>query len=436
MHNLDPLHARPELDLQAEFKAGDCGRLHPSRPIADLGDDAVVQSDVSSDLAQAAVADGSDEVGGNLAHDLRDGVSAGSDRPVGAVGVGSVALRPSHETTVSASASVDPTSGLELASTSALGLKYPRLDSEVVQVIASFVPTMPTESWDSVADFVREAVAAAGPKRRDTAKRWMSVVGLLAYWCHDVACIDLTYEAVFDPNVIERFIEQTPSVNPHTRGGYRSVLMAVAEELVGPQLRSYRHTPYERSLYADPYSRDELVELRSVRDHQGTAYRRLNLGVFLALGAGAGISSGEISRLRQEHITRGADAIVVEAPGHDRLKPRAVPMLAEWEDLLVPALNPTLPEALVFLPRRTMVDSKNAVNEFLSHCNDMTVWPANRRLRATWVVRHLDARTPLPDLIEAAGYDSMSKFQRFLPHLTRHPEPNRSAAMRLAGDQS
>lgn len=264
----------------------------------------------------------------------------------------------------------------------------------------------------------------------------MSVVGLLAYWCHDVACIDLTYEAVFDPTVIERFIEQTPSVNPHTRGGYRSVLMAVAEELVGPQLRSYRHTPYERSLYADPYSRDELVELRSVRDHQGTEYRRLNLGVFLALGAGAGISSGEISRLRQQHITRGADAIVVEAPGHDRLKPRAVPMLAEWEDLLVPALDPTLPEALVFLPRRTMVDSKNAVNEFLSHCNDMTVWPANRRLRATWVVRHLDARTPLPDLIEAAGYDSMSKFQRFLPHLSRHPEPNRSSAMRLAGGQS
>ena len=432
--------SRPKADVETTFNSDNSDGLDPCRATENLRDKRVVDSGLASNEPQASSSNGPLQVECDLAHELGVPVAARLERPLRTADTRRVALGSDHDLSVDRAGltnTVCASGELELRSTLLGGVSYHHigLTEEVVTKISIYTPHLPAEDWDAIKGFVRQAVADAKPRRVDTAHNMLMCATRLSHWCHAVACYELTYEVVFNIETIERFVDQMRSDNPHTKGTYRSRLIAMANQLVGPQGSSYRHKQFPRSTAANAYSGEEQIDLRTIRNNQGTEYRRLNLGVFLALGAGAGISSGEMNRVRQSHIRKEGGGFVVDVLGTNR-RNRTVPVLAVWEDLLVPALNSSLPGTWVFLPRRVLEISPNAVNGFVSSCNSVTTQPTIWRLRATWLVTHLNAGTPLPDLLEAAGYEGLAKFERLLPFLERYESSERLSKMRLGGDAS
>lgn len=430
---------RPQADIETTFNPENSDRLDPRGTTKNLREEGVVNTRLSSDAPEASTSNGLLEVDSNLAHELGVRVAARLDRPQHTAEVRRIALGPDHNDSLALAEITNTTCTsveLELRSTPSIGVSYHQsLPKEVREQISIYTPRIPAEDWEAIEHFVRQAVSDAEPKRLDTTKIWLHVVTGLARWCHEVACFELTYEVVFNVTTIERYLAQVPSDKPHTKATYRSRLMSIADQLVGPQLHSFRHKQFPRSTSADAYSPEEQLDLRTVRNNQATDYRRVNLGALIALGAGAGISTGEINRVRHAHVREHAGGLVVDVVGTNRPS-RTVPVLAKWEDLLFQAFDPSRPNSWLFMPRREFEDSPNAATRLVATCNSVTTQPTIWRLRATWVVAHLNAGTPLPDLLESAGYESLAKFERFVPFLDRLPSDTRLTAMRLDGDHA
>lgn len=431
--------SRPQADVETTFNPTNSDRFDPRGTTKNLREEGVVNARLSSDVPEASASNGVFEVDSDLAHELGVRVTARLDRPQHTAEVRRIALGPDHADRLVHSEITNTTCTpveLELRSTLATGVSYHHSVPEEVQVrINNYVPRIPAEDWAPIASFVRQAVADAEPKRLDTTRNMLAVVTSLADWCNAVACCEVTYPVVFEVTMIERFIAQLDGVLPKTKATYRSVLLRVAEKLVGPQLSSYRYKQFPRSTAPDAYSAEEQLDLRTIRNNQVTDYRRTNLGVFIALGAGAGISTGELNRARHSHLREFAGGLVLDVQGTNRSS-RTVPVLAKWEDMLRDSLDGFTKNSWLFAPLRENEDSPNSATRLVASCNSVTTQPTLWRLRATWLVDHLNAGTPLPDLLEAAGYESLSKFERFIPFLDRHEPTTRLAAMRLSGNQS
>ena len=93
-------------------------------------------------------------------------------------------------------------------------------------------------------------------------------------------------------------------------------------------------------------------------------------------------------------------------------------MLAEWEPLMRRALEGLDATDPVFgMPGRTTY--KNLLSGFVEH----TVGeerPRSNRLRATWIVAHLRARTDMRALMEAAAvskFENLARYLQFVPEL-------------------
>ena len=92
---------------------------------------------------------------------------------------------------------------------------------------------------------------------------------------------------------------------------------------------------------------------------------------------------------------------------------RAVPVLREYEVEVPPSGR--RPVGPVFLPGRNGIDRRQVPN-FIAGCPAGSLGGPNaNRLRNTWIVRHLSARTHLSVLAEAAGVraDQLVRYQAF-----------------------
>ena len=153
--------------------------------------------------------------------------------------------------------------------------------------------------------------------------------------------------------------------------------------------------------------------MRGYLDGQSTEFRRRTLGAIMSLGAGAGLSAHEMLTVRPEHLEPTCAALLVHVGGPRK---RTVPLVAEWEDLLFDAVDLAEEGQYFFLPR-TSRQAKNALWNFLRHCNGHGIRPNPQRLRSTWLVTQLNGGTPLSTLMWAAGLKEMSSLNRYLRFL-------------------
>ena len=428
--------ARPQSDAQTDFEPRDCGGFDPTTPTENGGNDRVRDAGLDRDGTQTPTVDSALKVEGNLSHDLSGGFGAALNRPVGTALTGSVALRSDHVDTLSDSPSnnlnVDFSAESTLRSTPFTGRNYDhqQIAADVSRHIDRYTPKIPLEFWELIEVFVRAAVNDAQPTRIDTAKNWLNAVAYLVAWCVQTACLEITREVVFATETIDRYVNEADIPIGHSRGTTRSRLYDVADRLVGPQERSGEYERYPRSATPAPYSRKEKSQLRSLMVSQSTNYRRRNLGVLYGLGAGAGLSAGEMLSVLRDDVSSTPSGLTVVVSG---TRARVVPVVAEWEDVLEEALGVMPADELLLLPTRTNPAGYHALSCFVNRCRSTSVHPNSQRLRSTWLVAHLNAGTPLPLLVRAAGLTSMSMFDKYLQFVDVGKHDLDSNILRLGG---
>jgi len=273
---------------------------------------------------------------------------------------------------------------------------------------ADYSPALNAGSWAAIADFTLASVAdTVDALPYDTADLNSAATRLVA-WCWETAGLPLDRHIVFHRDTIARFISVgCPELKPASRGNLRSMLLRMSEILGQPAPRRLKALP--PSDPSAPYSAEELVSLRSWASGQSTASRRANASVLLAIGAGAGLSAFEIGELRVADIQVDELGVLVNVTGS---RARSVPVLREWEDALIDRVASMDPEKYAFRENHTTF-YPNLVSNFVDRGHPTRVRLTTQRLRATWIVRHLVAGTPVVALMDAAGVESLEAFTRY-----------------------
>ncbi|MEC5151702.1 hypothetical protein [Cryobacterium sp. GrIS_2_6] len=136
------------------------------------------------------------------------------------------------------------------------------------------------------------------------------------------------------------------------------------------------------------------------------------------LAAGCARTTAEIMHLKVEDVDSTAGGVTITVTG---ASPRTVVCLADWEDDVRRLLDGPPVLDYVFVKDERPSNAVAYVNKFLNSTAKGREFPTVERLRSTWIVGHLEARTPIVALVEALGVKTFSMFKRLAPFV-RMPE--------------
>lgn len=283
----------------------------------------------------------------------------------------------------------------------------PRRVPALVRDISEYVPDLPADDWLAIRDFVVGAARDAIPQVPYPETAVMNAIAHHVDWCVNVAGYTLSRETVFRRDVIGAAATIMPTTHSSTRGRRRSLMLRVGEVL-GIIPLATPMVPLAAASPSTPYTPPEVYEVVRWAQNQREE-RRASSRALVALGLGAGSPSREICTARSGDVT--ADGIAVMLTG------RAVPVQGEWQDELAQlAASAPRPETPLFRPG--VAWHKNMVTNFVATSIPDGLPPTVQRMRATWLVEHLAAGTPMQDLLAAAGLKSMDalvRYEAFLP---------------------
>lgn len=271
----------------------------------------------------------------------------------------------------------------------------------------NYRPHIDPAYWEAIREFVRHVVIACEGHVPYPVSELYRAASEFALWGWQSAGLPLEVDGLFERSVVAYYVQVgCGQLTAAARGNRRSMLLRMTEHLTssGPT----RLPPLPPSEPSEPYTQKQTVSVISWARAQSTAERRTSAHVLVCLGLGAGLSAGEIILTRTDDIQRSGGDITINVTSG---RARRVPMLREFAQLL-PHQEQLRPETFAFRPNRSMA-YVNAISNFIARGNDGGVKPHTQRMRATWIVRQLEARTPLSVLVKAAGVDSLDALARF-----------------------
>jgi len=259
----------------------------------------------------------------------------------------------------------------------------------------------------AVCDAVRHSTSSA-----TNAAKYLSHLSDFAAWAHAQG-IPLALNALLDPDVIERYIAVgMPGARDSTRATRRAILRRIARRCASPPQDLPLPIAYRR--IRPPYSPEEVQGLLALARAQPTPSRRRTMHAILHLGLGCGIASRDLAWVRGQDIMQLPDgAISVTVSGGTR--PRAVVALHAHETALLELSRFTSSGLLIGGSTR---GRRNVTRGPLARVVGGEDLPRleTARLRSTWLLTHLRARTPLPTLMTAAGLTTVRPLEDLLHH--------------------
>lgn len=288
-------------------------------------------------------------------------------------------------------------------------------------IFDSYQPAISKESWSACRDFVIETIQSryGHDRSEQDIKKALSLLTGFADWALNAAVgyIDAT---VLTPEYIDAYRTfRGGEVDTAFAERERKTLYALAGERVAREARPTSTT----SRGAQPYSRAEQDEIVRWTERQSTDARRRTCRAMAALGLGCGVSPKEMLHARRRDIITLADGM----PGL-AVDGREVPVTIEWSDALRSLVDGDPDEYLV--APGCLVRRADLMKTISARHGQPA--PTAQRMRATWLLAHVDGGTPLNTLIEAAGLGSEDFLRRLLPYAERPTGAARLAALRLS----
>lgn len=300
---------------------------------------------------------------------------------------------------------------------------YAVLAEEVRHTLMTHTPRT-SDDWARIKEFTRDACALAAPQTAYTASLLMTVAVPFVAWCVNEKGWPMQADVVFSRQAIDKYVTlENRNKAEGTRRNYRAMLMRISE-VVAPEEHAEALTPLSRKRVASPYTSAEMEGFRKWAAAQSFGQKRYRAMLMLVLCAGAGLRSSDLSALHATDIVVDERGVLLNIHGTN---PRIVPLRREWESWMVTLLElaPT-DEPLWGKPNRT--DKSNLLSSFTQYT--VGTFPRGDRLRATWIVAHLQAGTPIKELFRATGLDKMENLPRYLEYVTSLEVDEYRAALR------
>lgn len=264
--------------------------------------------------------------------------------------------------------------------------------------------------WGEIRDAAIEILHASAPQdRADAYAQHNAIAGYLRY-CHLVAGVDLTMPGVLNPELIDRYVDQTRAdAQPNTRRRLAQRLNRIranALHLTAPETRHSGRRP--AAFVADAA---ELLRAKDWADSLPNHRLRHNANVVVCLAAGAGLLTSEIETARLRDFATVDGVLTITVGG------RVVPVRHEWRARLEQRLRPRGDDDLLLQSEQQIDSTTHAMAIFTRHAR----CPRPMRLRANYIVTLLNAAVPLPEILRVTGLEHTASLQRYLPYVTAPP---------------
>jgi hypothetical protein len=290
----------------------------------------------------------------------------------------------------------------------------PQIASRVIEkIILEFRPLqISSADWNAVGPGIRAVVlkSACSPA---TARKHLTHTAAFAIWARTEGA-DIV-EALNDADWIERYVAVgMAGYRESTRATRRSALRCIARRTAPSSTPKAEAISYR--VLKPPYESWQVRRFVELAESQPTKAQRRNLGAVLALGLGAGLDGRDMAWVRGVDVRRGVSALHVRVSGGSR--PREVVVLDRFADRIEDSAA-GMGDGLV-IGGQTL-GRHNVTSVALGRMIGDRALPTllASRLRSTWLVTHLNMRTPLPILLPAAGL----KTARPLGDLLAYTEP-------------
>ncbi|WP_167726411.1 tyrosine-type recombinase/integrase [Cryobacterium sp. TMT3-29-2] len=282
----------------------------------------------------------------------------------------------------------------------------------VQRVIDNYVAVMPAVHWTTIESFVRDSVTSLGLQTRGVARNYLAATAKFAHWLWQTAAANLDPAAAFRPALIRRFVHDVMPARAETyqqQTAQRLNSLVTHFTAATPDRQTRNHPASVR-----PYANRDLITFRSSAARRTNEERRMNAHVLLALGAGAGMRAEEIALARVSDVSTDGDDLLVSVRGNH---PRSVPLRVEWRRALATGINGREPGEWLFAGYRLPEYPARVIHQFGIDAPDEPT-PSATRLRATWIVRHLNAGLRLDILLELAGLASPTSLAPYVRAMT------------------
>lgn len=298
-----------------------------------------------------------------------------------------------------------------------------------LSVVRTYVPAggRAARAWPQTDSIVR-CITAASTSSTSNAAKYLSHLADFAAWAHSEG-ISLTSRHLLDAETIERYIAiGMPGAREATRATRRSILRRIARRCHPSPADPPPPIAYRR--LRPPYAPAELDAYLSLAASQPTPNRRRSLLAILHLGLGCGLASRDLAWVTGTDVRSVADGgLLVTVSGGSR--PRSVTALAAHERPLARLADAVGPRLLIGGQVR---GRRNVTRGPLCDVVGGEDLPRleTARLRSTWLLIHLRARTPLPALMQAAGLTTVRPLEDLL-HLCPIDDDVARRCLREAG---
>ncbi len=284
----------------------------------------------------------------------------------------------------------------------------------VVTRIARFDPRkVPAEVEAAIGALRRQVVAAAGPDMPERATEYSSRFTQLAWWAYRSG-VPLVVEEVLHPDNVDCFLtDDWSGLEPGSQATYRSLLRRLGRLVLGPPLYPNPAVPTRSSDPTLPYTEVELAALVAWARGLQTELKADGAIALLGLASGAGLTSSELNVVVESDIECRSVGLSVVVRGD---KARSIPVRCDWEWAVEHAVERAR-GGLLFQPHRERSSSKH-VSRFVEHVPTGPDVPklVVQRLRATWIVGHLNGRVPQNVLAAAAGVE-VQQVAKYMLHM-------------------
>lgn len=274
--------------------------------------------------------------------------------------------------------------------------------------------------------FASDAVTDVGPHLSYPSSELLLATTNLAHWAAH-AGISLERELVFSEETINAFVRDgMTGRSDASRGNVRAQLRRMREVFTETRAVPERLTA---SKPVEPYTDKDIRRFSDWAKRQKTPDFRRDARTILGAGLGAGLSAGEIGELRGGDVLHDEAGVQLVVRG---ARQRVVQVLRSQEDRLLTATQEIKPSQYLVRPGRE-TNPTNLITNIVDRGLASELGPNSQRMRATWLVQHLNAGTPIGVLKEAAGLADLKALTRYLPFA--NPVPGVTARRALRGAQ-
>lgn len=284
----------------------------------------------------------------------------------------------------------------------------PEMPDFVWHIMLGYRPHVNAGQWDAVRDFTLASAVALRPTTFDTTRRLMSMSARFHAWLWTTSGIELSVERVYTQNNIDLYMQnQLGRRSKEHKWGVARQLVANGRALTDAELKGL---PAPDMKLRAPFAVAQIATMHSWANSLTTLTKRQNAWGLLGLAGGAGLRAEEIVDITVGDIDVTNGRVFVNVPGPNA---RRVPVRHAWARVLLRSVETRAAADSVFRGPHIEEYRPRIIQTFLTD-HPARVRPTPSRLRAGWLVHHIEQGVPIQVLKELGGFRTYDTLTRYL----------------------